>query len=315
MSQTSTQQDHPRTPGRGPAPDPGLAHRRARTSLTVAGPDGAPLADADVTLEQVDHAFLFGNIGFDFIPLANGESEAPGRPAFGGASLDNLAGLADLWFDLFNQATLPFYWGGFEPERGRPDTARLRRTAEWFVERGVLVKGHPLVWHTVTAPWLVDLPTSEVVEVQRARIRRDVGDFAGLIDMWDAINEVVIMPVFDKEPNGITRMCRELGRIPTIRLAFEEARATNPRATLLLNDFDMSTAYECLIEGVLEAGIQVDAIGLQSHMHQGYWGEEPHCDHQRSSRKLTLPPSFELLSTRMGGRLASKFTPGTPTGT
>ena len=49
---------------------------------------------------------------------------------------------------------------------------------------------------------------------------------------------------------------------------------TNPTATLLLNDFDMSTAYECLIEGVLEAGIQVDAIGLQSHMHQGYWGEE-----------------------------------------
>jgi GH35 family endo-1,4-beta-xylanase len=43
---------------------------------------------------------------------------------------------------------------------------------------------------------------------------------------------------------------------------------------LVLNDFDMSTAYECLIEGVLEAGIPVDAIGLQSHMHQGYWGEQ-----------------------------------------
>ncbi len=57
-------------------------------------------------------------------------------------------------------------------------------------------------------------------------------------------------------------------------MAFEEARAANPNATLLLNDFDMSTAYECLIEGVLEAGIQVDALGLQSHMHQGYWGEE-----------------------------------------
>jgi GH35 family endo-1,4-beta-xylanase len=36
----------------------------------------------------------------------------------------------------------------------------------------------------------------------------------------------------------------------------------------------MSTAYESLIEDVLEAGIGVDAIGLQSHMHQGYWGEE-----------------------------------------
>ena len=36
----------------------------------------------------------------------------------------------------------------------------------------------------------------------------------------------------------------------------------------------MSTADGCLIEGVLEAGIQVDALGLQSHLHQGYWGAE-----------------------------------------
>jgi GH35 family endo-1,4-beta-xylanase len=84
------------------------------------------------------------------------------------------------------------------------------------------------------------------------------------------------MPVFDNEEhrNGITRLCLERGRIATVRLAFEEARAANPSATLLLNDFDMSPAFECLIEGVLEAGIEVDALGLQSHMHQGYWGEE-----------------------------------------
>src|SRR5690606_25308881 len=58
------------------------------------------------------------------------------------------------------------------------------------------------------------------------------------------------------------------------RAVFEAARETNPGATLLLNDFDMSAAYECLIEGVLEAGVRIDALGLQSHMHQGYWGEE-----------------------------------------
>ena len=76
------------------------------------------------------------------------------------------------------------------------------------------------------------------------------------------------------EDNGITRPCRRLGRIVTIRLAFDAARAPNPQATLLLNDFDMSTAYDTLIEGVLEAGVRIDAIGLQSHMYQGYWGEE-----------------------------------------
>ena len=258
------------------SPDPTMAHRIGEVSVTVRDGDGRPVADQDVVVAQRRHAFGFGNIGFDFIPLANGEMAL--RPeeveTFGGASVDALSHLADLWLDLFNTATLPFYWGRFEPERGKPDTRRLLRTAEWFTERGVALKGHPLLWHTVTAPWLRDLPTREVEQVQRERIRRDVADFAGLIDTWDAINEAVIMPVFDKDDNGITRLCRDIGRIATVRLAFDEARATNPRATLLLNDFDMSTAYECLIEGVLEAGIEIDVLGLQSHMHQGYWGEE-----------------------------------------
>lgn len=256
-----------------PTPDPSMAHRRTEARITLVDVSGARLADTDVVVRQRTHAFGFGCIGFDFIGLANGETGG-GDGAFGGATAEQAAELADAWLDVFNTATLPFYWGGFEPERGRPDTARLRRTAEWFAERGVTVKGHPLVWHTLAPDWLLDLELQEVERLQRERIRRDVGGFAGLIDVWDAVNEVVIMPVFDKEDNGITRLCRDRGRLATIRMAFDEARAANPRATLLLNDFDMSTAYECLIEGVLEAGIQVDALGLQSHMHQGYWGEE-----------------------------------------
>src|SRR6201999_3068166 len=110
--------------------------------------------------------------------------------------------------------------------------------------------------------------------LRRARIRHLVGGYAGLIDVWDAINEAVIMPVFANGDNAITPLAWDRGRIAMVRLAFEEARAANPAATLGLDDFDLSSAYECLIEGVLEAGIQVDAIGLQTHMHQGYRGEE-----------------------------------------
>lgn len=224
------------------------------------------MARAEVSVEMVRHAFGFGCIGFELIDLATGDAT--------GGRAERLGELGRLWLELFNWSTLPFYWGRFEPTLGQPYTARLRAAAQWFVDRGVRVKGHPLVWHTVCAPWLADLPVAEVQRLQRERIRREVTDFAGLIDTWDAINEVVIMPVFDKEPNGVTRLAREIGRIGITRLAFEEARTANPEATLLLNDFDLSTAYECLIEGVLEAGIRVDALGLQSHMHQGYWGEE-----------------------------------------
>ncbi len=264
--------------------DPTLAHRRASSTLTLTLPDGRPAAGREVVVEQTRHAAAFGCIGFDFVGLANARDEAPGTaggetprdetPVFGGASVASAARLADLWFDLFDTATLPFYWRGFEPERGRPDTARLLRTAHWLRERGARVKGHPLVWHTLAPNWLLGAPLDEVERVQRERITREVGGFAGVIDTWDAINEAVIMPVFRAEENAITRLAWDRGRIPMVRLAFETARAADPGVTLVLNDFDMSTAYECLIEGVLAAGVQVDALGLQSHMHQGYWGEE-----------------------------------------
>jgi GH35 family endo-1,4-beta-xylanase len=118
------------------------------------------------------------------------------------------------------------------------------------------------------------MSNQEILQAQLARLQRDVSDFAGVIDMWDVVNEAVIMPIFDRYDNGITRLCKEMGRIQLIRTMFEAARAVNPRTTLLLNDFDVSPAYDILIEGCLEAGIQIDVIGIQTHMHQGYWGVE-----------------------------------------
>ncbi|MCL1801639.1 MAG: endo-1,4-beta-xylanase, partial [Promicromonosporaceae bacterium] len=182
--------------------------------------------------------------------------------------------LAQRWLALFNQATLPFYWGRFEPVEGQPRTAELKRAAEWFRDRNVVLKGHPLVWHTVQPDWLLEKPLSEVEHLLRRRIHREVSDFAGLIDTWDAINEVVIMPIFDNGDNAITPLSRVLGRIGMVRRAFEDARQANPNVTLILNDFDMSTAYEALLEGVLEAGIKIDKLGLQSHQQQGFWGLE-----------------------------------------
>jgi GH35 family endo-1,4-beta-xylanase len=256
--------------------DSSLSHRTGKVTFTVRDASGRPLADRDVTVAQERHAFAFGTSGFDFVGLVGGSEPAAGAgvEGFGGGEGPGLDQLSSLWLNLFNTVTLPFYWGRYEPERGAPDTDRLVKTARWFAERGVTVKGHPLVWHTVQPSWLLGLDLDEVERLLRARVRDIVSGFAGLIDLWDAINEVVIMPVFENGENAITPLARARGRIHMVRLAFEEARAANPSATLVLNDFDLSSAYECLIEGVLEAGIRIDAIGLQTHMHQGYRGEE-----------------------------------------
>ncbi len=243
-----------------------FAHRRAEVTVTVRKSDGAPLANREVTVAQRKHKFLFGCTAWDIIALANG--------ALNGAAKARAERINDYFFDLFNFATLPFYWGRFEPERGNPDTERIRTGAQWFAEHGCTLKGHPLCWHTITAPWLLDLSNAEILEAQVARIHRDVAAFAGLVDMWDVVNEAVIMPIFDKYDNGITRICKELGRIELLRTMFNAARETNPGAILLINDFDISPAYDILVEGCLEAGLKIDVIGIQSHMHQGYWGVE-----------------------------------------
>lgn len=242
--------------------DHSIKHRLGNVDILLKDREGKPLEGTRVRVRQTRHAFDFGCAGFFFERIANGDKEEGDDE------------LALNWLNLFNTVTLPFYWGQFETERGHPKTESMMVTAKWLNARGVNIKGHPLTWHTVQPKWLTNLPLYEIESELRHRIRREVTDFTGQIEMWDALNESVIAPVFTAEENGITKLTLDKGRIEMIRLSVEEARRANPKVFLLLNDFDLSTAYECLIEGCLEAGIQLDAIGLQTHMHQGYRGEE-----------------------------------------
>ena len=214
-------------------------HRMANATLTLLH-NGSPLANQEVWVEQKNHKFLFGsNWGNSSIALANGELSGKEKEQ---AELRN-----ERFVQLFNQATLPFYWARFEPQRGQPQTQRILNTARWYLDHRCVVKGHPLCWHTLTADWLLNMSNPEILQAQVARIRRDVADFAGVIDTWDVVNEAVIMPIFDRYDNGITRICKEMGRIKLLRTVFEAARAANLNATLLLNDFDVSPAYDILI--------------------------------------------------------------------
>ena len=73
------------------------------------------------------------------------------------------------------------------------------------------------------------MTNEEILEAQLKRIRRDATEFKGIVDMWDVINEVVIMPNFDKYDNGITRVCKEKGRFTLIKEVFQAVKEANPR--------------------------------------------------------------------------------------
>jgi endo-1,4-beta-xylanase len=265
--------------------DLAIRKNRAATANVSLSHRGSPVAHQEIQVQQKNHKFLFGsNWGESTIALANNELSGKEKEQ---AELRN-----ERFLQLFNQVTLPFYWGRFEPQRGQPQTQRLLNVAQWYSDHNCIVKGHPLCWHTLTADWLLTMSNREILQAQLGRIQRDVSDFAGVIDQWDVVNEAVIMPIFDRYDNGITRLCKELGRIELIRAMFDATRSSNPAATLLLNDFDVSPAYDILIEGCLAAGIKIDVIGIQSHMHQGYWGPERTLGVLERFERFNLPIHF-----------------------
>ena len=242
-----------------------LQHRKAAARVRLLDPDGTPAVHQPVQIDQVSHQFLFGCGAFDAVALMKTEDEQ--QRAF-------LRDRMEKWLALFNYGTLPFYWGRYEPEEGKTAYPETMAAAKWLREKGAQVKGHPLCWHTACAPWLMRYENAEILRRQIARIHRDVEAYKGVIGLWDVINEVVIMPVFDKYDNAITRICKDKGRIGLVKEVFAAAKESDPGAALLINDFNTSAAYEILVEGLLEAGVPISAIGIQSHQHQGYWGLE-----------------------------------------
>lgn len=261
-----------------------MFHRMDKAKIRVIGKDGKPAANTSVHINQINHEFLFGCGAFETLPYTNAPEVHNGtgspnkvKPMPEEEHVAYRARLEDRmqkWLGLFNYGTLPFYWGGFEPEEGNPHTEQLMNAAKFLKSKDVTVKGHPLCWHTGCVPWLMNYDNKTILEKQLARIHRDVGNFKGIIDMWDVINEVVIMPIYDKYDNAITRICKELGRVGLVKKVFDAAQETNPDGIFLINDFNLSTNYEILIDGCLNAGVPIKTIGLQSHQHQGVWSLE-----------------------------------------
>ena len=262
-------------------------HRTAEVTLTVTDAAGKPVTGAAVTVQQVRHRFLFGCNAFAIDPNDDSELQKAYRQRFA---------------DLLNFATLPFYWGMYEPVEGTTVADRVQKMAQWCAGNGIRTKGHPLCWHTVVPGWLKDKSPEEVQTLQLGRITRDVKGFTGLIDTWDVVNEAVMMPDFEKGANAISQLCIKLGRVELIKQTFAAAGTANPKATLILNDYETSPKYEKLIADCLEAGVKIDAVGIQSHQHMGYWGPERTWDVCERFSKFGKPLNFTETTLISGER-------------
>lgn len=267
------------------------SHRIGECLVRVIDKNGNPVADKELVLNQKSHQFLFGCGAFDFVDWT-------------GKGLDQ--DRISKWLSLFDYGTLPFYWGEYERKEGEIEFESRMNAAKILRSNNVTLKGHPLCWHTVCADWLMKYSDEVIMDKQLERINRDVTAFKGVIDIWDVINEVVIMPEFDKYDNAVTRLCKKYGRVGLVKEVFAAAKAANPTGTFLINDFNTTSRYEELIEDLLNAGVEISAIGIQSHQHQGYWGTEKLYDVLKRFGRFGLPIHFTE-NTLVSGTLIPEY--------
>jgi len=247
-------------------------HRKGDVRITVLGPDGKPLARVAIDVRQVDSEFLFGGSVFPLVyKLQSGDVKLP-------LDEDGLYGkFARRYVELFNYATLPYYWWGYEKQQGKPAHASRMGIAEWCKARGIRTKGHPLVWNYSELKWLPDDP-AQVEKLQLSHVTDCVRTFRGKIDMWDVVNETTN---FAQKPNKkraptVTAMWEKVGRIELPRRAFLAARKANPNAALVINDFHVGDDFAAVVRQLTDRNGKplYDVIGLQSHMHGGVWSNQ-----------------------------------------
>jgi len=264
-------------------------YRKADGAVHVVGEDGQPVPGALIEIEQTRHAFLFGCSLLSWGHWGDTGDEETFRRLFS---------------NLFNYATLPFYWWVYEPKRGETTEDYIRDVVSWCEGHGISTKGHPLVWNHTDPAWLPD-STQEVHDLQIKRVSDCVTRFAGTVDSWDVVNEATTFGHEDSSDVGpkMTRMWREVGREQLVREAFEAARKANPSAQLLINDYRKGEDYFDLLNGMRDedSSLLFDAIGIQSHMHGYLWTVPETWETVERFAKFGVPIHFTEVTIVSGG--------------
>jgi endo-1,4-beta-xylanase len=232
-------------------------HRKGDGAILIRDSSGKPVPGAKVSFEQLRHEFRFGCNLFQFGRCGAPDREQQYRQRFAA---------------LFNYCTLGFYWASYEPERRKPNYQYTDSVVEWTSSNGIDCKCHPLVWDPPAGSprWLPEEP-SEIEKLSNGRVQEIVSRYHTRIDIWDVVNEATHL----SQGVNKTLMARwgaAIGAAKYVAEPLKTASAANPKALLLVNDYRIDPAYYGLLDRLRKEGIPLfDAVGIQSHMHDGPW--------------------------------------------
>jgi len=161
------------------------------------------------------------------------------------------------------------------PEPGIWNFGPADAVVDFGEEHDLFIVGHTLVWHNQTPDWFFEdedgnpNTPEEQIERMRSHIETVAGRYAGRVQAWDVVNEVI-------DNDGSYRPTTWVNGVGDgdlmVQKAFEFAHQYAPDAELYYNDFnawrpEKRDGIVRMVRMLHEKGIQIDGIGMQGH-----WG-------------------------------------------
>lgn len=236
-------------------------NRKGWGQILLKDKDGNPIKNAKITIKQKNHEFKFGANLFMLDELESEEKNEKYKKAFS---------------DIFNMATLPFYWDSTEPQKGHTryskDSEKLYRRPpidlcmEFCEKHNIEPREHALAYEHFFPDWLKNASVFEVKSAYEKRCREISERYADKIPTIEVINEMQwrdgIKTSFYKQPDFV-------------EWCFKTAEKYFPQNELVVNEWtglpwadacNYTDRYYSYIEANLLKGARIDAIGMQFHM-------------------------------------------------
>jgi endo-1,4-beta-xylanase len=156
------------------------------------------------------------------------------------------------------------------------------------LDHNLRITGAHLLWYLRTPPWLEKLSRAEAEAAVAAHIKNIATFYRGRVFSWNVVNEAIEPP--QKDPDGLPHeglrmdspLVRALGT-DFFASAFLNARAADPAALLLYNEYDLELdnawqqarrdALFRLLDRLQKANAPIDGVGLQSHLKLRQFGD------------------------------------------
>jgi endo-1,4-beta-xylanase len=168
-------------------------------------------------------------------------------------------------------------WEALRHDRARFDFSGADELVAFAERNGQALRGHALLWGEALPPWAREMTSRAEAERELVEhIGTVVDRYKGRIATWDVVNEVIRFEPLPGEPMRDTIWQRLLGPAH-VEIAFRAAAAADPKARLVLNDFNFEEPGEGtaarrrialdLCRRLKDKGIPVHGIGMQAHLY------------------------------------------------